>query len=201
MEPAAAVEELTGGAFTGLEDLSEQFTGLTAPGLRQFLLDLLTPELGGPEAPVLSGMPLMNLLAGMEGVRLDLLMGLLTALQSGESAPAAGDPAANPEAQAALQTAQAAQAASGTAPDAPSAPVTVAQMGNMPVIGRDLPGVEAQSYHLYPSGKAALQGVQQDAAGAVLPFGAGVDKYRLHSATSFIPSGEGKNRTSPTAVS
>ena len=66
---------------------------------------------------------------------------------------------------------------------------------------RDLPGVEAQSYHLYPSGKAALQGVQQDAAGAVLPFGAGVDKYRLHSATSFIPSGEGKNRTSPTAVS
>ena len=141
VEPDAAVEELTGGAFTGLEDFSEQFTGLTAPGLRQFLLDLLTPELGSPEAPVLSGMPLMNLLAGMEGVRLDLLMGLLTALQSGESAPAAGDPAANPEAQAALQTAQAAQAASGTAPDAPSAPVTVAQMGNMQVIGRDLSGV------------------------------------------------------------
>ena len=69
VEPDAAVEELTGGAFTGLEDFSEQFTGLTAPGLRQFLLDFLTPELGGPEAPVLSGMPLMNLLAGMEGVR------------------------------------------------------------------------------------------------------------------------------------
>ena len=76
VSPDQALELLTGGAFTGLEDFQAQFTGGTAPGLDVFLTDLLLT--GGD---LLSMPSMLSLLAG-GGVDLGLLMDLLAALDS-----------------------------------------------------------------------------------------------------------------------
>lgn len=78
MPPDQAVELLTNGIFSGLSDLEFQFTGGTAQGLQDFLTELLLS--GGGFLPDAS---LLTLLAGLEGVDLELLMGLLAAVQSG----------------------------------------------------------------------------------------------------------------------
>lgn len=60
-----AVEELTDGAFTGMEDFERQFTGGTAPGMQAFLSALL---LAGGESLLPDGAAsLLALLAGLEG--------------------------------------------------------------------------------------------------------------------------------------
>ena len=74
LSPDEAVDLLTGGAFTSLEDFQAQFSGGTAPGLEDFLTNLLLSG-GGEQA----AMPSMGaLLTG--GGELELLMGLLDAL-------------------------------------------------------------------------------------------------------------------------
>lgn len=119
--PDRAVELLTNGEFTGLEDFQSRFAGGTLPGLQDFLTDLL---LDGGESPLLNGVSLLNLLAGTEGVKLDLMMGLLEALQSSETGPgAAGESGAAPEA---------GEAAS---------PVRTEAWGPVAAAGRDLSGV------------------------------------------------------------
>lgn len=66
--PDEALAQLTDGAFTSLADFESQFTGGTAPSLRDFLVNLL---LSG-EGPALPAAPLPALLAGLEGAGLEL---------------------------------------------------------------------------------------------------------------------------------
>lgn len=70
VSPDQALEQLTGGAFTSLEQFQAQFADGTAPGLETFLMDLL---LAGEAAPPMQG--LLELLAG--GGDLEALMDLL----------------------------------------------------------------------------------------------------------------------------
>lgn len=127
-----AVRELTGGAFSSLADFQEQFTGGTAPGLQDLLTNLLLAE-GGSQALPVPGESLLTLLAGMDGTGLDLLMELFSALPAaqGEGARAGGEMA--PE------LAAGGGAPAGAAPAQP--PMTVLQMGDIQIMGRDLSGV------------------------------------------------------------
>ena len=130
-----AVKELTGGAFSSLLDFQAQFTGGTAPGLQDFLTNLLLAE-GGAQALPVPGESLLTLLAGMDGTSLDLLMELFASLPlpEGEGAQAAAG-SVTPE--------LAGNAPEGAAPAQP--PVTVLQMGDIQVMGRDLSGVSFQA--------------------------------------------------------
>ena len=123
-----AVELLTGGLFTGIDDLQARFASGTAPGLQTFLTQLLLSE---APAPDLAGSSLLALLAGGGGTDMDLmLMGLLTVLQAPQTAP---------------EGAAAGGAGSGT-PASPEAgeqarPVTAVPLGDVQGIGRDLSGL------------------------------------------------------------
>lgn len=121
VSPDEAVRELTDGEFTSLADFQEQFTAGTAPGMEAFLTELLLSDAG---AALLTGDPVLTLMAGMEGINLDLLMGLLSPVQSQEAA--ASENAAG--------TAEAAEA------PALQSPVAV-QAENVQVVGADLTGV------------------------------------------------------------
>ncbi len=114
--PDQAIQELTDGAFTSLADLQEQSVGGTAPGMQEFLADLLLSDAG---ASLLTGASALTLLAGMEGVNLELMMGLLSALQSTETAA--------PE-------------NAGNMTEALPRPVAI-QTENVQVVGADLSGV------------------------------------------------------------
>ena len=117
--PDRALELLTGGEFSSLADYESQFSGGMLPGLQDFLSALLLDS--GGEDLILSGSSLLALLAGTEGVKLDLMMGLLESLRSPEAAQTSG---AAPEGQ-------------GEAP----APLMTASFGPVEVSGRDLSGV------------------------------------------------------------
>ena len=80
-----AVEMLTRGMFTGISDFQDQFTGGTAPGLSQFLSQLL-PDGGG--APLPEGSSLLAILAAGQEAQLELMMDLLAA--ASPSAPQGG---------------------------------------------------------------------------------------------------------------
>ena len=75
LTPDEAIEQLTNGEFTSFEDFQNQFISGTAPGLQDFLVELLLGE-GGSQ--LLTGPALLAYLAGLEGMNLDLLMSLLT---------------------------------------------------------------------------------------------------------------------------
>lgn len=75
ISPDQALELLTGGTFTSLEDFQAQFTQGTAPGLDVFLMDLL---LSGDD--ILSTPSMLALLAGGGNGELELMMDLLAAL-------------------------------------------------------------------------------------------------------------------------
>ena len=140
-----AIEELTRGEFTGMADFQEQFLGGTAPGLSDFLVNLLLPEGGSLTLP-----SLFALLDGTGGLNLELLMGLLTAARSGEAGP--GQAEGN-----AMETASAAEAA------APS--ISARQLGTVQVMGQDLSGVtlHSETGELVIGGTAdvMLQGLEQ----------------------------------------
>ncbi|MCI8971162.1 MAG: hypothetical protein HFF99_06815 [Oscillibacter sp.] len=125
--PDRAVELLTNGAFTSLSDLEAQFLGGVAPGMENFLTELLLS--GGDLTELLSGVTMLSLLAGMEGMELELMMGLLAAVQSsGAGSEAALETAAgeNPEPAAA---------------EGASSRDAVLDLGDVKVTGRDLSGV------------------------------------------------------------
>ena len=73
--PDEALELLTGGLFTGLEDFQAQFLGGTAPGLGPFLTDVLFSQ-----DEVLPDASLLALMAG--DVDMEFLTGLLASLGS-----------------------------------------------------------------------------------------------------------------------
>lgn len=124
-----AVEVLTGGLFTGMDDFCAQFTGGTAPGLEEFLTGVLGE---GTQAADLAA-----LLAGGGEGEMDLLLDLLMALDGGGNglellSAGAGETSAGAEA---LQGAEAAQE---LPPQQESA-----QLGPVYVTGRSLDGVTA----------------------------------------------------------
>ncbi len=157
-----AIEELTGGEFSSLADFQSQFNSGTAPGLQDFLVNLLLSDSGAAPLP---GSPLLALLAGMEGMNFDLLMGLLSAAQSPQAGPAAGEPDT---------AAQAASSPVLSQPAAEKGPVTVVQMGGFQVMGRDLSAVSFQpgTGVLTISGQADVA-VQGTAQGGILLTGSG----------------------------
>ncbi len=127
VSPDEAVQKLTDGVFGSLADLEAQFTAGTAPGMEDFLVAVLLP--GDEAAALLPAASMLTLLAGMEGMNLELMMGLLTAVQS--SGAGAEEPA--------LEHAEAPEpAAEGTAPQA-----AIVDLGDAKRAGQDLPGVSA----------------------------------------------------------
>ena len=88
VSPDQALKLLTHGTFSSLADLEAQFTGGTAPGMEDFLAQLLL--YAGDSSAFLSQASLLTLLAGMEGMELDLMMGLLAAAQSSAAGQEAG---------------------------------------------------------------------------------------------------------------
>ncbi len=140
VQPDQAVAQLTKGMFSGLSDFQEQFTGGTAPGLQNFLIELL---LSGQEAPILGAAPLLSLLSQAEGADLELMMGLLTAFQSGETAVETG-------------AAEYAGAAGGL--DAAGGELTAVRFGELCVTGGDLSKVafDSASGELTVDGESAV---------------------------------------------
>lgn len=124
VSPDEAIETLTDGRFTSLADFQEQFTAGMAPGMQEFLVDLLLSD----GASLLDGVSLLNFLGGLEGMELELMMGLLDGLQS--SGGAAELNAAPAEMAGAMDTGAA-------APET----VSALQAGNIQVTGQDLSGV------------------------------------------------------------
>ena len=118
--PDRAVELLTNGTFTSLSDLAAQFTSGTAPGMDDFLSALL---LNGGDT-LLSDASILTFLAGMEGMELELMMGLLAAVQSSSSGLEAG-----------LDT------AAGETMESATPQTAVLNAAESTVTGRDLSGV------------------------------------------------------------
>lgn len=109
-----AVEELTGGVFTSLWDFQNQFTEGTAPGMQDFLTNLL---LSGDAEALLPALSLAGLAEGLEGTGLELLMDLLAALPGSASGPFA---------------------AGGEGTERGGSPVSAAWLGEAQVTGRGL---------------------------------------------------------------
>ena len=121
MPPDEALDLLTGGTFTSMEDFQAQFTGGTAPELDDFLMEMLFSQ-----DDLLSEAPMLDLLAGggMAGMELELLMGLLSALEgSGDGLGALLDGA-------------------GTSAGAASRQMESMEWENLQAAGEDLSGVE-----------------------------------------------------------
>lgn len=129
-----AIKELTGGKFTSVEDFQNQFFQGTAPGMEEFLTSLLPSADSALMMPQLS---LLDFLPSLEGVDFDLVMELLNAGQSTETA---GE--ASPDGQSADPAAAAAQtnAANGVGTDT-AVPEASGQFGNVVISGKDLSGV------------------------------------------------------------
>lgn len=161
MEPDRAIELLSNNTFTGLADFQSQFTSGAAAGLEGFLSNLL---LTGDSTVVLPDLSGMGLLAGMEGMKLELLMGLLANPDPAAAASQEAGGTASALAQNGPETASA-QAAQGTAAEAP--PSQTLQLGSIQVSGQDLSGVsyQASTGEITISGTAdvVLQGTGQEA--------------------------------------
>lgn len=152
VSPDQALEQLTGGMFTSLEQFQAQFADGTAPGLEPFLMNLL---LAGETDPSMPG--LLELLAGdgdMEAL-MDLLAG------SGDGLMALLDGLGAPEGAVPQQTAQ--QAAETEA----ALPLETRQFGTVQGSGRDLSAAafDPQSGTLTLDGAQAviLRGLGQEA--------------------------------------
>jgi len=124
VSPDQALELLTGGVFTSMEQFQAQFTGGTAPGLEPFLMNLLLAGEAPPSLP-----SLLALLA--EGGDMGLLMDLLSG--SGGGLMALLDGLGTPEGAALPQK----------TPEAPvteaALPLETKELGTVQGSGRDLP--------------------------------------------------------------
>lgn len=182
-----AVKALTGGIFTSFDDFQTQFTAGTAPGLERFLAGLLLSEAAAPSVP--SEAPLLALLAGMEGENSDLLMSLLSALQSTQSA---APPPASPEAETALPAGAGPAAEATPAP----APVQVLQLGPVQAVGQDLSQVsfDASTQTLTVGGAADLviQGAGAEVRTVVLTGSGAVTLQDVSASTVTVLSGSAR---------
>nr|WP_325199869.1 hypothetical protein [uncultured Oscillibacter sp.] len=130
--PDEALNLLTNGLFSSFADLEAQFTGGTAPGMEDFLTGILL--YAGDTAAFLESASMLTLLAGMEGMNLELMMGLLAAVQASGAGP-----------EAALENA--AGEAQGQAAPADGTPLQTAvlDLGDMRAAGRDLSGLSVDA--------------------------------------------------------
>lgn len=179
-----AVAELTGGAFTSLSDFQSQFTSGTAPGLEAFLTNLL---LTGEGDLLLDFPAIPPLLAGLEGMNLELLMNLLS---SGESASGeAAAPPVLPEAEAALVPAGGPDAA----PPPEDHALSVMDLGSVRVSGQDLSGVSLGDNGVLivaGQGDVTVEGAGPDAP-EILLTGSGTVTLRSVSAPLLTVDGSG----------
>ncbi len=125
--PDEAVDLLTNGVFSSLADLEAQFTGGTAPGMDDFLASFAL--YGGDSAAFLENASILSLLAGMEGMKLELMMDLLAAVQASGAGLEAALENALGDGQAPVDEAQA----------------SVVDLGGLQAAGRDLSGVSADA--------------------------------------------------------
>ena len=171
-----AIEALTEGEFTSLADFQAQFTGGTASGLQAFLIDILLSD-GG--LVLTAEMP--SLLAGLEGMNLELLMGLLSTDQELQASPEAdaGEMASTQQlpAQAMGNVLVSGQDLSGVSFDASTGVLTVS--GEADVIIRGT-GQGEQAILVNGSGQVTVR----DAAISVLTVGA--DGARMFTAGESI---------------
>ncbi len=179
-----AVAELTGGAFTSLSDFQSQFTSGTAPGMEAFLTNLL---LTGEGDLLLDFPAIPPLLAGLEGMNLELLMNLLS---SGESASGeAAAPPVLPEAEAALVPAGGPDAA----PPPEDHALSVMDLGSVRVSGQDLSGVSLGDNGVLivaGQGDVTVEGAGPDAP-EILLTGSGTVTLRSVSAPLLTVDGSG----------
>lgn len=152
--PDEAVDLLTGGTFSGLADLEAQFTGGTAPGMEDFLSVMLL--YGGDASAFLENASMLTLLAGLEGMNLELMMGLLSAASG-----------AGPEAGNAPQ--YAGEAPEAAPPQAEALP-HVMDLGDLKLSGQDLSGVSADAGEIRVAGEAdvSLQGTGEEGRSLLL---------------------------------
>lgn len=128
-----AIDELTGGLFTGLEDFEAQFTGGIAPDLEYVLTELL---LSGEADGALDGSSILAILAELEGVSLEMMARILAAMQSVPEFPALGMGEGI--------AGEAAELAAASGPDVPAGAPAVLRFGPVQVVGQDLSGVRFQ---------------------------------------------------------
>ena len=136
LSPDEALELLTGGVFSSLEDFQAQFLGGTAPGLGIFLTDVLFSE----DASLMDA-SMLAMMAG--GGDMEMLMDLLASLGSGDGLLALLDALGTSEdglpGQEMLE-----QEASGqeAAPQMETAELGTQEHGTVQVSGKDLSGTE-----------------------------------------------------------
>ena len=133
--PDKAVELLTQGEFTSLADFQAQFTSGTAPGLREFLSALL---LSDNPSSLLSGSPLLTLMADFGVMNLEVMLALLTALSTQETTEKI-----TPEttAQAGSAADSSTSSASPLQPDSSAPRMSTLSLGGLQATGQDLSGV------------------------------------------------------------
>lgn len=179
-----AVAELTGGAFTSLSDFQSQFTSGTAPGLEAFLTNLL---LTGAGDLLLDFPAIPPMLAGLEGMNLELLMNLLSS-GAGANGEAAAPPVL-PEAEAALVPAGGPDAA----PPPEDHALSVMDLGSVRVSGQDLSGVSLGDNGVLivaGQGDVTVEGAGPDAP-EILLTGSGTVTLRSVSAPLLTVDGSG----------
>ena len=190
MSPDEALELLTGGVFSSLEDFQTQFLDGTAPGLGPFLMDVLFSE-----DAALADASLLAMMAGGGDMEMEMLMQLLASLGSGDGLLAMLDALDSSE-DAALQQEMGPEQGTTPAPQLETAELGNEELGTVQVSGKDLSGAE-----LDPETGAAtvntaepltLRGMGQEAPAIRLADGA--ESVTLQQLTTPLLSAEGTAR-------
>ena len=183
LSPDQALEELTGGAFTSLEQFQAQFADGTAPGLEPFLTGLL---LAGEAAPELSG--LLELMAGAGDLEL-----LMTLLDGGDGLMALLDGLGGQEGQGAPEGA--ALAPEAAEPEA-APPLGTRQLGTVQASGRDLSALAFDQHSgvltLNGAREAVLRGLGQEAPALRLDGGGRLVLQQVESPLLTVQSAQGR---------
>ena len=196
LSPDEALELLTGGVFSSLEDFEAQFLGGTAPGLEIFLTDVLFS--GEAE---LTDASMLALMAG--GGDMEMLMDLLASL-GGDGLPALLDTPGAPESAALRQQApegaalrqQAPEQGPGPVPQTETAELGTAEQGIVQASGKDLSGVEldrpAGAVTVNTAEPLTLRGMGQEAP--ALRLAAGSETVTFQQVNTPLLSAEGTAR-------
>ena len=193
VSPDEALELLTGGVFSGLEDFQAQFSGGTAPGLQLFLTDVLFSE-----DAALTDASLLALMAG-DG-DMEALMNLLASLGSGGGLLALLD-ALDASAGAAPGQALTEQGAAplpeqGTDPQPETAELGNGELGAVQASGTDLSGArfdrETSTVTVGTAEPLTLRGMDREAPAIRLADGSG--SVTLQQVSTPLLSAEGMAR-------
>ena len=185
MSPDEALELLTGGVFSSFEDFQAQFFGGTAPGLGPFLMDILFSE-----DAALTDASLLALMAG--GGDMEMLMGLLASLGSGDGLLALLDGSGTSEGAALGQEAS----EQGTAPQMETAELGTEEQGSVQASGKDLSGAgfdrSTGAVTVNTAEALTLRGMGQE--GPVIRLADGSEAVTLQQVNTSLLSAEGTAR-------